>query len=300
MIKSNRREFITGAACAAAASMTHSLNAAEENPLDVWQKETDLVLPDTYRQYLKDGNTKGFAALEKLESGFEKILHEIKTVKVENTPAVWNVYNMGYIVKTPQALFSIDLVHRRANELADLLDFSLVTHNHGDHFHQGLYNLMNKAGKTVISNFLDNYGAHFKKNIGGYTRAPKTFKLKDVEIRTSLIDHNGYLTDFTTAFEIKCNSYIIYHTGDSGWGTEKKLGTTFGQADLWLFFPGCGINPGKAVEIVKPKRISIGHIWELGHKHNSRLTSKMVRGAIAEAKKNCPAVSAGYWGERIV
>ena len=159
---------------------------------------------------------------------------------------------------------------------------------------------MNKAGKTVISNFLDNYGAHFKKNIGGYTREKKTFKLKDVEIRTSLIDHNGYLTDFTTAFEIKYNSFIIYHTGDSGWGTEKKLGTTFGQADLWLFFPGCGINPGKAVETVKPKRISIGHIWELGHKHNSRLTSKMVRGAIAEAKKNCPDVSAGYWGERIV
>ena len=74
MIESNRREFITGAACAAAASMTHSLNAAAENPLDVWQRETDLVLPDTYRQYLKDGNTRGFAALEKLEKGFERIV----------------------------------------------------------------------------------------------------------------------------------------------------------------------------------------------------------------------------------
>lgn len=299
MIESNRREFITGAACAAA-SMTHSLSASEEETLDVWQRETDLVLPDTYRQYLKDGNTRGFAALEKLEKGFERIVEEIRTVKIRETPAVWNVYNMGYIIKTQEALFSIDLVHRRAEELAEILDFSLVTHNHGDHFHAGLYNLMNKAGKTVISNFLDNYGAHFKKNIGGYTREKKTFNLKDVEIRTSLIDHNGYLTDFTTAFEIKYNSFIIYHTGDSGWGTEKKLSTTFGKADLWLFFPGCGINPGKAVEIVKPKRISIGHIWELGHKHNSRLTSKMVRGAIAEARKNCPDVSAGYWGERIV
>lgn len=298
MIESNRREFITGAACAAA--MTHSLSASGEETLDVWQRETDLVLPDTYRQYLKDGNTRGFAALEKLEKGFERIVEEIRTVKIRETPAVWNVYNMGYIIKTQEALFSIDLVHRRAEELAEILDFSLVTHNHGDHFHAGLYNLMNKAGKTVISNFLDNYGAHFKKNIGGYTREKKTFNLKDVEIRTSLIDHNGYLTDFTTAFEIKYNSFIIYHTGDSGWGTEKKLSTTFGKADLWLFFPGCGINPGKAVEIVKPKRISIGHIWELGHKHNSRLTSKMVRGAIAEARKNCPDVSAGYWGERIV
>jgi ribosomal protein L17 len=300
MIESNRREFITGAACAAAASMTHSLSASEEETLDVWQRETDLVLPDTYRQYLKDGNTRGFAALEKLEKGFERIVEEIRTVKIRETPAVWNVYNMGYIIKTQETLFSIDLVHRRAEELAEILDFSLVTHNHGDHFHAGLYNLMNKAGKTVISNFLDNYGAHFKKNIGGYTREKKTFNLKDVEIRTSLIDHNGYLIDFTTAFEIKYNSFIIYHTGDSGWGTEKKLSTTFGKADLWLFFPGCGINPGKAVEIVKPKRISIGHIWELDHKHNSRLTSKMVRGAIAEARKNCPDVSAGYWGERIV
>ena len=173
---------------------------------------------------------------------------------------------MGYIVKTREALFSIDLNHRRGTELAPLLDFALITHNHDDHWRQDFYRAMDGAGKTVVSNFLDNYGVRNWKKDGGYTRAVKTFKIKDVEIRTSLIDHNDYLIDFTTAFEIRVGDFILYHTGDSGRGTEPKLGTVWGKPDLWLFFPGCGIDVSKAVPVVQPKRIVFGHIWELGHK----------------------------------
>ena len=227
-----RRSFMAGAACAAAAGLARPLRAeGAEDALDVWQRETDLVSSETYKQYRVDGDTRGLASLEKLERGFEKIFREARETKVESTPAVWSVYNMGYIVKTPGALFSIDLVHRRAPELAPFLDFELVTHNHADHFHPGLYQAMDGAGKTVISNFLDNYGVRKWKQDGGYTRAAKTFKIKDVEIRVG--------------------DFILYHTGDSGRGTEHKLGTVWGKPDLWLFFPGCGINPGEAVRRVR-------------------------------------------------
>ena len=217
----NRRGFMAGAACAAAAGLARPLRAeGAEDALDVWQRETDLVSADTYMQYRKDGNTRGLASLEKLEAAFEKVYREALETKVDKVPAVWSVYNMGYVVKTPGALFSIDLVHRRAPEFAPFLDFELVTHNHADHFHPELYKAMDGAGKTVISNFLDNYGVRKWKQDGGYTRAAKTFKIKDVEIRTSLIDHNDYLIDFTTAFEIRVGDFILYHTGDSGRGTE--------------------------------------------------------------------------------
>ena len=295
-----RRSFMAGAACAAAAGLARPLRAeGAEDALDVWQRETDLVSSETYMQYRKDGDTRGLASLEKLERGFEKIFREARETKVESPPAVWSVYNMGYIVKTPAALFSIDLVHRRAPEFAPFLDFELVTHNHADHYHPGLYHAMDGAGKTVISNFLDNYGVRNWKKDGGYTRAVKTFKIKDVEIRTSLIDHNDYLIDFTTAFEIRVGDFILYHTGDSGRGTEPKLGTVWGKPDLWLFFPGCGINPGEAVRRVQPKRVVFGHIWELGHKHG-RLTTPMVRRAKEKADAYCSNVAPALWGDRII
>ncbi|MBR1920837.1 MAG: MBL fold metallo-hydrolase, partial [Kiritimatiellae bacterium] len=260
---------------------------------------------DVYKQYRVDGDTRGLASLEKLEHGFEKIFREARETKVENTPAVWSVYNMGYVVKTPGALFSIDLVHRRAAELAPLLDFALITHNHSDHWRPPFYEALDSAGKTVYSNFLSNYGAaDWRKGgdwakDGGYTRAEKTFTRGDVEIHTSLVDHNGYLVDFTTAFEIRCGGWTLYHTGDCGWGSERKLHTVWGRPDLWLFFPGCGIDVKKAAKRVKPKRIVFGHMWELAHEPEHRLGEALLRPALAAAREVCADTSIGYWGERL-
>ncbi len=325
----NRREFIKSAVCAAAIpglfagrssasgrtagekggdAARQSIVTPEENAmLDVWQSETDLATCDLYVKYLKDGNTRGLKSLERLERAFEKVLREAKTTVVEEGRlAVWSVYNMGFIVKTKETMFSIDLVHRRAVEFAPMLDFALITHNHNDHWMGGFYKAMNGARKTVISNFLDNYGAtHPRKGGsdgsvgGGYVRGEKTFRIKDVDIRTSLIDHNDYLIDFTTAFEIRIGDFILYHTGDSGKGTEPKLETKWGRPDLWLFFPGCGVDVAKAVRKVAPKRVVFGHLWELGHK-TGRLMAPHVRKALDEARPLCPETSFALWGDRII
>jgi L-ascorbate metabolism protein UlaG (beta-lactamase superfamily) len=275
------------------------INPQEEAILDAWQRETDLATPDLYNAYWLDGDTRGVASLEKLETAFENIVREAGELTVGDVPAVWSVYNMGYLVKTRESFFSIDLVHRRAAELAPLLDFALITHNHNDHWRQDFYGAMNGSGKTVVSNFLDNYGVADWRADGGFTPAERQFKIRDVEIRTSLIDHNDYLVDFTTAFEIKVGDFILYHTGDSGRGTEEKLGTVTGRPDLWLFFPGCGIDVARAVEIVNSKRIVFGHLWELGHK-TGRLTAPLIRNALCAARGKCPDVSFALWGDRIV
>ena len=299
-----RTGFMKGAAGFAAAGLCSPLQA-EEDAIAIWQRETDLVPATLYREYLADGNTRGRATLEKLEAAFAKVAKEISDTKVGDIPAVWSVYNMGYIIKTRESLFSIDLVHRRDFELAPRLDFALITHNHADHWRNGFYRAMDSAGKTVVSNFLDNYGAADwrKKSTtwyanGGFTRAQKVFKIKDVEIRTSLVDHNDYLIDFTTAFEIRVGNWILYHTGDCGKGSEGKLGTTWGRPDLWLFFPGCGINVAKAISKVQPTRVVFGHLWELGHKAG-RLTEPGIRRALANAKSVNNNASVAFWGEKI-
>ncbi len=293
-----RREFIIAAAASAISSKDLLANDNNNSSafIDVWQRETDKVTPNVYGMYMRDGNTRNLASLEKLEQGFENAVSEARKIKITNVPAVWSIYNMGYLIKTKESMFAIDLVHRRAGELANELDFLLITHNHGDHFNSSLYYTMNRLHKTVISNFLDNYGVKNWRKQGGFTRAKKIFRINDVEIRTSLIDHNAYLVDFTTAFEIRVGNWTMYHTGDSG--HAGKLETIWGPPDLWTFFPGCGINVTDAVKRIKPQKLVFGHLWELGHK-TGRLNAPLIK----RAQK--AAIAAGYtpkialWGERV-
>lgn len=289
-----RRTFVGGALASAIAAPAMA-ERSQEDFLDVWQRDTDKVEARAYREYLRDGDTRSLVSLEKLDRAFDKVMREVKETEVGGTPAVWSLYNMGYVVKTRGAVFAVDLVHRRAAEFAPILDFLLVTHNHDDHFHRELYRSMNRAGKTVISNFLDNYGVKDWRRDGGFTRSEKVFKIKDTEIRTSLVDHNAYLVDFTTAFEIRVGGWIAYHTGDCG--VSAKLGTKWGRPDLWMFFPGCGIDVADAVGRVRPRRTVFGHLWELGHQ-TGRLTAPLIRRALARSK-GCGDVTVRLWGERI-
>jgi len=298
-----RKDFLMGASALSGAALAGCATApraeiVHTRDLDAWQRETDLVTPDVYARYLAGRqDPAAYASLAKLESGFARVLAEIPTADVSQHPAVWLVYNMGVVVKTKESLFAVDLVHRRAAELAPMLDFALVTHNHSDHCHRGLYRALDGAGKTVVSNFLDNYGVKDWRKAGGFTRAEKVFQLKDVEIRTSLTDHNAYLVDFTTAFEIRVGDWRMYHSGDCS--NVAKLNPVWGRPDLWVAFPGCGIDIAAGERKLRPKQMSFGHLWELGH-DSGRLTTPMVKAARAKVQAEGGNVTVPLWGERIV
>ena len=267
----------------------------------VLQAEIDEVTPQDFKAYL-DGEWDWFgltrkAALQRLDDAFDRVLAEVKSTVVTDKPAVWLVYNMGVIVKTKEACFSIDLKHRKAPEIAPLLDFALITHNHGDHFTEEFYKAMNGLGKTVISNFKDNYGTKNWGKDGGYTRAVKAFRIKDVEIRTSLTDHNGYLVDFTTAFEIHAGKNTIYHSGDCS--NVAKLNPTR-RPDLWVVHPYCGMKAESGVEKMKPQLTVMAHLNELGHARDRwRWTWEDGLKAKARAEKAGGAAIVPVWGERI-
>lgn len=265
------------------------------------QAEIDEVTPQDFKAYL-DGEWDWFGlarktALQRLDDAFDKVLMEVKATGVTDKPAIWLVYNMGVIVKTKETCFSIDLKHRRAPEIAPLLDFALITHNHGDHFTEGFYKAMNGAGKTVISNFKDNYGTKDWKKTGGYTRTAKTFRVKDVEIRTSLTDHNGYLVDFTTVFEVHVGKYTIYHSGDCS--NVAKLNPTR-RPDLWIVHPYCGMKSESGVEKMKPQLTVMAHLNELGHARDRwRWTWTDGLKAKARVEETGGAAIVPIWGERI-
>ena len=206
---------------------------------------------------------------------------------------------MGIVVKTAQSLFSVDLQHRFAEELAPSLDFALITHNHHDHYTRRFYDAMNGIQrKTVVSNFLDNYAAHFgKKAPGGFTRAEKIFTFKDVTVKTALSDHNGYLIDFTTTFEINAGGFRIFHTGDSQ--NIDKLNPA-DAPDLWVVHPHCGLKVEDGVRKFHPKKTVLAHFHELGHaKDRWRFRFKDGQKQIANVEGAGGVAVLPFWGDRL-
>ena len=279
---------------------------------DARQAEIDAITPPDYKAYLQRGLTlpadelaemlKKFPVLGRLEAAFEKVLREVQATVVTDAdrPAVWYVYNAGLIVKTREVVFSVDLNHRRGAEFAPLLDFALITHNHGDHYTEEFKVAMDRVEhKPVVNNFFDNYGILDRK-FGGYTRAKsKTFRYGDVTIITGLCDHNNYLIDYTTTFEIHIGNFTLFHSGDCCDHTQLKVTR---RPDLWMLHPFCGMDAAKGcVETVRPVTAVIGHLQEMGHpKERFRWT---YQNGLDEKRRieatGTPAIMP-LWGDRLV
>lgn len=265
------------------------------------QRQNDLVTRKTYLEYLKDGDTRSFAALKRLDEAFDKILSEVRKTEVADPdkPAVWYLYNMGIVVKSVSKTFAIDLVHPRSRELVSFLDFALITHNHSDHWTRPFYNAMNKAGKTVVSNFLDNYGVKDWIVNGGFTRAEKTFTFGDVVVKTGKCDHNKYLADFTTFYEIHIGGFTLCHTGDCSSHAKLRFSR---KPDLWAVHPYCGMDVAKASQkAIRPKKVLVGHIEELTHPKNMWRWSYN-DGLKVKSKLEAAGFAAVFplWGDRIM
>lgn len=301
-----RRQIIGGMGAAVALAAVGDSTFGGGGDLMQWQNEIDEVTPDDYLAYLEGRGERRFAALERLDKAFGKVLEEAKSTKIQDRPAVWLVYNMGIIVKTRETLFSVDLCHRRADEIAPLLDFALITHNHNDHYTRRFYETMDgKLRKTVVNNFECNYGARATpyqkgepKNFGGgYTRGGKTFNFRDVEIRTYVSDHNEYLVGYTMPFEIITGGFSIFHSGDSSRADQLNPSR---MPDLWIVHPRVGLKVDEGVRRFRPRTTVIAHLNEFTHpadKWRWTWEDGFVEKARAESAGGRAVVP--FWGERI-
>lgn len=300
-----RREFAEGALAAAVLPKTALCSASAED-LAERQREIDEVTPADYYAYLENGDPQ-FAALKRLDAAFEKAVSEARREKVGDVPAIWLVYNMGLLVKTRETFFSVDLCHRLAPTLAKELDFALITHNHNDHYTRAFYRAMDgEAHKTVVNNFECNYGArsnpyHNGKPSefgGGFTRGGKTFRFRDVSIRTSATDHSDYLIGFTMPFEITVGGFTLFHTGDTS--RVEQLNPTR-RPDLWVVHPRVGLSVAEGVKRFEPKTTVIAHLNEFTHpKDKYRWTWADGQEERAKVKAVGGKAVVPVWGERLV
>lgn len=223
----------------------------------------------------------------------DKLLTEIPTTKVKKGQvAVWQLYNMGYVVKTHTQCFGIDLYHKYSEKLADLIDFLLITHNHGDHHDKPLVAKLGKLGKPVYSNFLDN---------GYRVTTGDSFNIGNISIKVTTVDHNANLKNFVNTYEVNCyakkgKEYVMFFTGDAH--NYTQLNPT-GKVDVFIPHLAVGLNMSEAVKKINPTEVLMSHILELGHAITKWRWSYEY--GINECEKlQRPGIYLPVWGEKIL
>ena len=237
-------------------------------------------------------------------SAFDRVLEDIKNSSVEEgTVELWQLYNMGYVIKTSSGCFAIDISHRWAKELAPYIDFLCVTHNHADHYNKELIQAMFDLGKPVLSNYLQDESYEYT------SKTPTDYTIGNFAIHTSITDHNNSgLSNFVTVFYIDCGedtgNFTLIHTGDSNFKPEQFTNIA---SHVNVLIPRYAPNAltenniiGTGLGQTLPDYVLLSHILELAHADtdSSRWSVEM---ALERASKiNCEQTYVPMWGEKLV
>ena len=279
---------------------TSCLNADDKRMklIEQVQKYSDACPKADYDKYYKLSSASDAAKMENntilgyYKKALQRVVSEVKSTTLpQGKVALWHLYNMGYVVKTPSHCFGIDLKHREAAELVPYIEFLLITHEHSDHYSPELNAAMKLAGKAVYSNFVDN-----EYKITG----KKTIKPVDgMEIVVALADHSAELKNFCVTYQIDCGAdtgnKVIYHIGDTY--NASQLSKT---KDIDIFIPHGGINMNftQALNKIEPKNILVSHMNELSHAiDNYRWPYSKAFDRVEQWKPRAAYVP--VWGEKI-
>ncbi len=272
------------------------------------QKMADDCSADFFINYLACSD-KAAEMREKYEPmlafyhlSFDHVLQAIKEEHVENgTACIWNLYNMGYIIKTPTVCFGIDVNHRWAEKLEPYLDFLCVTHNHQDHYSMALIKAMLKVGKPVYSNFIT----------GGCTSKIATdYQYNNVKIHVSITDHNnsGMLNNFVSVFTFECGedsgNFTLLHTGDSNFKPEQYTNIL---PHVNVLIPRYAPNAlaennilGNGKGQTQADYVLVSHLLELTHIDEADCRWGLKSGLIRAANLNCKKAIVPMWGEKLI
>ena len=264
------------------------------------QKYADSFTHTLFNEYLgttpgteKEKALEGWGLMRFYNLALEKLLKEIPATKVEKGQVVmWQLYNMGYVVKTENQCFGIDLYHKHVEKLAPMIDFLLITHKHGDHYYKSLVDLLESQGKAVYSNFLNN---------GHRVKTGDEFRIGDISVKVTTVDHNATLKNFVNTYEVNCHEqgerdYVLFFSGDAH--NYEQLNPSC-KVDVFIPHLAVGLNMSKAVEKINPSVVLMSHILELGHSITQWRWSYQY--GLNECEKlNREGVYLPVWGEKIV
>ena len=229
------------------------------------------------------------------EAAFDKVKRELETTPVApDTVLLWHVYNMGYVVKTSDSCFALDLHHRRSEELIPMLDFLVVTHDHTDHKTARLLESFAKTGKPIVSNFYPHIG---------FSATPRTLKTGGITLHTCITDHNRKLVNFVQPCEIEipCPSgkIVVFTGGDTFDPRQFRMHNE--KVDAFIVHPRVGLVVSEAQNIVDPRLTLISHLLEMHHYHDQwRWGFDVGFDELAKSRAVGRAAAIPMWGDRLV
>lgn len=235
------------------------------------------------------------------DAAFDRVLSALKSGRPSNGKVViWLLYNMGYVIQTPDVNFAIDIYHYRAKELEPYLDFLCSTHVHQDHKSEPLMDAMFSAGKPVITNFYEP-----EKNYAYCSAEAKDYIIKGCSLHTFITRHNnGSINVPVTVFQIDCGeasgNFVLLHSGDSNFIASEYDVTL--PVDVYIpRYAQTALDENNVIgNVCTPEYVLMSHILELGHKDvtESRWPFDMALERASGLK--CDKTYVPFWGEGLV
>ncbi len=283
-----------------------SYSAKRKEAFDAIQGYADLCSNTYFNNYLKAPDASA-ATMEKYDPvltcyrlSFDKVLEEVRSTPVETgTTVMWNLYNMGYVVKTSKGCFGVDICHRYAKELEPYLDFLCVTHDHSDHYNTELIEAMFIKQKPVISNYLKTEDYPYT------TRNYSVFTMGSFTVTTNLTNHNeATLKNFVTTFQIDCGSdggnLVLMHVGDSNYKEDQYHIAKPVDIFIARYAPNARTENNIIGKKVTPDYVFLSHILELSHAGVDESRWSLQMGMERAAQINCENTILPFWGEKLV
>ena len=271
--------------------------------MSVIQEACDEISPDDFLKYCaswqEDDDALAFEekhpALCYLQKATVNALDDIRKTKVEQGVAIWYIYNMGYVFKTSESCFGIDIKTSKIEILAEMLDFLLITHEHQDHSSADLIDAMIIAQKPVVTRW---------KEGTTIVNEASEFNFGDCRVKVDIGDHhydepNGQ--DDMLMFQVDCgkpgNKYTIYHSGD---GSNYLKMTPDRKIDLFIVHVDVGMSVEDAIHYLRPQMTFVSHVMELSHSPNPPDAWRWSFDYAFERVKNIPEnqTTVLTWGER--
>jgi len=224
-----------------------------------------------------DQMEKKYPILYYLRNSENQAFDEIRNTKITSGLRVWQLYNIGIIVKTPEKCFSIDLNSRFAEKMIDVLDFAIVSHTHSDHYTMSFIKAMVDAGKPVYGTW-----QYFKsKNINVILK-DKTVSIGPLQVKFTMSSQGTTPCLITQiSFGSSTNSFVLIHSGD----IDKLEGLPSGEkVDLYILNTDSGMDSVPAVLKVNPNVAVFSHLLEMSHTNNQRLNYKYAASKNQEIK----------------
>ncbi len=208
------------------------------------------------------------------KSRIAKIAVEMQ-LPVQSGFRVWNLYNHGFIVKTPTTTFAFDLVEGKNGwndvelppTILDQISALFISHEHGDHYDETekIPSYIKSHGGAVVYPKL----AAPKNNVTLWVDGYETIQIKDLTVNTYTGEHNVPVMIYEV---ITAGGYKIVHTGDN---QDSRYLPELDNIHI-LLLNGWVNESGNASAInldgmknslswMKPHVMIPGHFEELGH-----------------------------------